>query len=1087
MDALQLAALTGQLERQNGLLVLGQAALQAGWALQAAADLARLPFQRVLSLGQAPELIQAWRRAGRQVDEYALDGRAPPNRPGRITWLALPDAADDGPAWLAPLLRTWFVAHTTCFLNCSLQEPVIARRFWEMKTPVIAYRPRSWAIVPESIPHRQDWEDRGVNVLVVDPAAWAAELQVAWAAVAARDEQARSSPALVAERPYPFLDAFTEEDAGRFYGRSAAARNLTELVLTERITLCFGPSGVGKSSLLQAGLLPLLRQNGCLPLYCRPENDPLSSIRQAALRQEAAVQTSAASLPELLAALAQATQRSVVIVLDQFEEVFTLLGTETPERLAHELAACLQRSDLPLQIVFSLREDYLARMSALRPHLPAVFAHRFRLRPLSGSEAAAAITRPAEPFGMRYAPELVTRLLADLGESNDHVPPADLQIVCDALYRDWLDRQDQMVHLVDYERLGGRAELLGGYLERVVAQEPDPNAVRAVLKGLITAGGTRVVLPAADIAHLADLSPETAVDILQRLDRPHRLVRMRDRAGVPVYELAHEVLGLRILAWIQDPQEKAAKETQDLVRIELDNWQRFETLPGPGKLTAVYAQRANPYLRLRQPELELLGRGAVRHGIEPAYWLQRAAGAGVLSDDFLRSALDSPEEGVRVRAAELLGEERATAVLAGIASAADPAARERAVTTLAGLSHMGAWRTLKRARHDRAESVRLAAWDGLTGLKPAAAARLRRRDEVVPPLAAGSLVYWVAIVLAWFNVSPALSNPTWWAAVGGVWLAAVVAGGWLLPWLPFRSGAEELLLRDEGAAHSRLRSAFWLLLQLGIWLVAAWLLVSTWGWWRGGLAWLVLLWGVRGRVHLALVWLLAYLPLFAGVIPDTPDAVLAITSLALLAAALITLLVPRWGRFGADRPDSVVMLGGGAGALLGVLLAGLGSGGTAVGWQVALSLGVMLALGRCWARQPSAYVGGSDLLSVVADIGRALWDWLDQISLQLKPWVGGMVMAVWAAVIVQAATILAPGSSAAWRIGDSVWLAGLVGLGLWLGARNRWLSLLLPVLGGAAGGWLAQGPGAALVGAGIGAGLGMGEWLVARLPGSSAH
>jgi hypothetical protein len=374
--------------------------------------------------------------------------------------------------------------------------------------------------------------------------------------------------------------------------------------------------------------------------------------------------------------------------------------------------------------------------------------------------------------------------------------------------------------------------------------------------------------------------------------------------------------------------------------------------------------------------------------------------------------------------------------------------------------------------------VRAAAWDGLSNLQPAAAARQQRRDEIMPPLAAGSLIYWFALLIAGLNEPLALSSAAWMLA-GSVWLGAVLAGAWLLPWLPFHGGAEVLVLPAEDEARSRLRSGAWLVLRLGIWLAAAWLLVTTWGWWRGGLVWLLLLWGIRGGLHLALAWLLAYLPLFMGIIPTTPEALLATTGLALLAMTLLALLVPRWGRFGVDRPDGLVLLGGGLGALMGSLLAGQ-LAETAAAWEMALILGLALALGRRWARQPSTYSGSADLLPLLADFGRTMWDLLDQISLQLKPMVGGIAGGAWAAVLVQASTILAPGPTSAWSLSDSLWLGTLLGLGLWLGNGTLWRALLLPALGGAVGGWLAQGMGGAIVGAGIGLGLGMGEWLAAQ-------
>ena len=385
--------------------------------------------------------------------------------------------------------------------------------------------------------------------------------------------------------PYPFLDSYTEADAGRFFGRADAIRNLGELVLAERLVVCFGPSGVGKTSLLQAGLMPRLRRQGCLPLYCRPERDPVAAIRRAALAsaQSAGARTrpnapspglgsalnarisrpggesvepissepiptlaedAQSTLSDLLHDLSRRSQRTVVVMLDQFEEVFTLLGTETLAPLLTELAACLRLPGAPVHVVLSLREDFLVYLHDLQTYLPGVFAHRYRLRPLCAAEAREAIESPARRVGLAYEPALAAQIVRDLRrEDGRTIEPSDLQIVCSALYEDLRGAGGDTFTLTRYRALGGAAQLLVGHLESVVAREPNPAQVKAVLKAMVTAQGTKASLPAVEIARLADVEEETVTAILRRLDRAHRLVRPLEQEGETRYELIHEVLG----------------------------------------------------------------------------------------------------------------------------------------------------------------------------------------------------------------------------------------------------------------------------------------------------------------------------------------------------------------------------------------------------------------------------------------------------------------------------------------------------------------------------------------------------------------
>jgi len=105
---------------------------------------------------------------------------------------------------------------------------------------------------------------------------------------------------------------------------------------------------------------------------------------------------------------------------------------------------------------------------------------------------------------------------------------------------------------------------------------------------------------------------------------------------------------------------------------------------------------------------------------------------------------------------------------------------------------------------------------------------------------------------------------------------------------------------------------------------------------------------------------------------------------------------------------------------------------------------------------------------------------LDQISFQLNPFLGGLIGAVWAAVLLRAAARLSAGAASPWDSGDALWLGLGLGFGLWWAKGGLLNMLVLPALGGAVGGWLARGMEAAVVGVGIGLGLGLGEWVAFR-------
>jgi hypothetical protein len=1076
-----------QLQKQEVLLFLEADAPELKNGSAILETLACLPIYKVVTLGEMAFAVAAWRRAGREVQVCDVAAGAPRAAPGCVTWLALPSEATSEPPWVAPLLRTWFASHAVWFWVRDLGSPGFKQRYLEMAQTVGPHRSCYRAVLPqppEPLLARY-WEAHNVVLEITALHLWAQQLARAWVDSAAT-KQGEDATLSDNARPYRFLASYTEADAAAFFGRAGDIRALGELVLAESLTLCFGPSGVGKTSLLQAGLMPRLRRQGCLPLYCRPGSDPIPALDAAAQQAYAALRLApppaaahspaAERLASLLAGLAQQTRRTLVIIFDQFEELFTLLGTETATQLAETLAHLLRLPETPLHIVLALREDFLAPLHTLQAHLPAILAHRYRLHPLSPAAARAAIAEPARQCGLTYEPALIEQLLSDLADDAGTIEPADLQIVCDTLYDDVIARGEQTFTLARYQDLGGAAQLLGHYLERVVAAQPEAAAAQAVLKALVTAQGTKAALPAAEIARLAAVPEESVTALLQHLDRPHRLVRPLQQEGAPRYELMHEVLGPRILAWIADPAEREAKALHDLLRVERHNWERFGALPGAGKVRALDAQRANPHLRLSAGDIELIVRGAVLHAVDPAFWLARAAEAGIPAGDFLLPALLSPQAEVRRRAADLLGARRALRELRARLRAGAQETRAQAAQALGEFSHPRAFRLLRRARHAAEESVRLAVWLALESHDARATARLRQQDACLPLLIAGALVYALLLLRTLLGASFAISDlPTiiqsLFSAIPNVvrnlplsttllavlWLLSAVSIYWLLPRLPAR------LLAWPGA------------------LLAAGGSLARWGWFKGGTL-ALWLWAFSGDArrapHLALAAGLPFLPLLLT--GAAASEVLWVVAGVLLLLTALAALPARWGRYGADRPAAVALLGGAVGGAGGALLAGANPVPT-------LLMGLLAAWGRRWARKPPIYSKRIQKVTKEGDwlfffdLAIALWDLLDQFSFQFKPLVGGVVGAAWATALLRAAAGLPGGGASPWGWGDALVLGVALGLGLWWGAKSLRRALLWPALCGAAGGFLVQGASGALMGACLGLGLGLGEWLAAKI------
>jgi hypothetical protein len=347
--------------------------------------------------------------------------------------------------------------------------------------------------------------------------------------------------ALSPDNPWPGLDPFDEADRDYFHGRSAESGELLRLVRRELLTVVFGRSGLGKTSLLKAGLFPLLRGEDCLPVYIRLDH----AEGAPALREQVFRELQRACDTERVQADHPAGEESLwsfvhrrdaefwsernrpvtpVIVFDQFEEIFTL-GQKTEESRARSAAFLAELSDLvenrppdavrealeaestavrrfdfkrsTIKLVLSLREDFLAEMEGLKERMPSLMYNRFRLLAMSGTQAYEVITCA----GGQLVDDDVARRIIRLAWKNEPSPPVEqadfprieidpalLSVVCSELNH---KRQQATLERITPALLeGADREILSGFYERGMAGL-DPRVRAFVEDELITDRGYR--------------------------------------------------------------------------------------------------------------------------------------------------------------------------------------------------------------------------------------------------------------------------------------------------------------------------------------------------------------------------------------------------------------------------------------------------------------------------------------------------------------------------------------------------------------------------------------------------------------------
>lgn len=309
-------------------------------------------------------------------------------------------------------------------------------------------------------------------------------------------------PVEIEARPYPGLEAFTEADTAHFFGREVEVIALWEKVEGQPLLAVIGPSGAGKTSFLRAGVIPR-RPKGWKGAYATPGASPALSLARA-LTPELAGDAQAmgemlqgvedmargASSDLLSCAVGRwrKTSGEVLLVLDQFEELFTLNGPEVQSRFVDLVGKLVD--DVGVHVVLSLRDDFLFRCHAF-PQLAPVFRDLTPLGPPSREALRRALEEPAARLGLHFEDaSLVPEMTEALADQRGALP-----LLAFAVSRLWEER-DREKHLLTreaYQRIGGVEGALAQHAESTLgaigpAGEP---LVREIFRNLVTGLGTR--------------------------------------------------------------------------------------------------------------------------------------------------------------------------------------------------------------------------------------------------------------------------------------------------------------------------------------------------------------------------------------------------------------------------------------------------------------------------------------------------------------------------------------------------------------------------------------------------------------------
>jgi len=381
--------------------------------------------------------------------------------------------------------------------------------------------------------------------------------------------------------PFKGLSSFgdSEHDWRFFFGRERESELVAANLMAARLTVLYGPSGVGKSSLLRAGVARRLRSlvpaaDGAevagaeVAIIDSWRDDPVAAVAAAAQARLGV------PLADALAERTLATGSELYLVLDQMEEYVLYHGRDGGP-LADELEELLTRPDLPVHVLLGVRDDALADLDAFKRRLPALFGNLLRLDHLTRVAARAAIEGPLHAYAElggpevtaedelveavldqvtagRIEPSLTGRGLVDEGEPARRVEAPYLQLVLERLWEVEREQGSQTLRAATLEQLGGAEQIVEEHLERALGglDDEERDLAARLFDHLVTPSGTKIAHAVDDLARYGRVEPERLEPVLGTLDAARILRRVPGRSGGPPrHEIFHDVLAPAVLAW----------------------------------------------------------------------------------------------------------------------------------------------------------------------------------------------------------------------------------------------------------------------------------------------------------------------------------------------------------------------------------------------------------------------------------------------------------------------------------------------------------------------------------------------------------
>lgn len=414
------------------------------------------------------------------------------------------------------------------------------------------------------------------------------------------------------ENPYKELHSYTESDKEYFFGREIETDELLARIHKYNILGLFGESGTGKTSLVNAGLVPNFKKEGFVSISVRCLDEPIKRIREELLKtlKEKKVSTQLidglaasdtfAHLIVQLRSIVEKENLNIIIIIDQFEEIFTRAREVERESLSKGITEALASSPSKGKIYFllSLREDYIGELWdwAHLYNLEDAWIHQYRIKRLNEEKAIEAIVKPLHKLGIKTNDTFVLQLISELKNIGDGlIYPPYLQIVCTELFEEYKSQNSSSKPSIEFGQnlcvgTDTAESIIADYLSESMLKdltEEEKLFAQNILDLLTGPEGLRTFLNVEEISRYLAITNANALHVIEHLIKKKIVHPVIEDDKVIGYELVHDFLSKKFFDKL-GAEAKKAKTTIEIFRKAFREWKQHSVLLSKDRLEILF-------------------------------------------------------------------------------------------------------------------------------------------------------------------------------------------------------------------------------------------------------------------------------------------------------------------------------------------------------------------------------------------------------------------------------------------------------------------------------------------------------------------